>query len=621
MTGLVHRIVPLCLVILVSLQASGCLFGWFGKDDAQERRIERAAKPAELRALTTHSGDVRVARIRAWADSEYRTENPGWQERLAEQLDHASSLLIPLLGLRLELAETRDWQRTAADDLDGMLAELAAADDAKGVDWVVGLVPASPQASTAIDSMGHAKPLGRHILLRGYNDLEERRALAERLPNETIPEKLHEERRWHKQSVVLVHELAHTLGALHTRDERWIMHPTYASTIASFATPNVELMEVLLDLRLRQRGVPQDVAAIAEAGAMLTHLQTNPWGGWVSAAYDSAVGSLEEALARQPVIVTEHKEPVPQEAMAPLARARALLETGEQEAARVAIAELVTTYPANAEIRTAQCSIALATTGPNQEETAQACARAAELAPAEPTAELELAAAQLAAGNRAGAMTALGSARDRMKSASEVPEAMWAQLVRAYQSASAVTAAEELAPRTGAAAASVQTWASEMRRRFGLPVDASAFAIAAEDEPVYLALVQEILALTYADQHRKARSAAMAALQRYPDAPGLLAALCDVEIRQHRFAAARPRCERAIALQADNSWARYLLGIVELHFQRNQLAIEHLRRALADDPGLAQAWRSLAQAYQRIGDGAALEALGADYQQRFGQPL
>jgi hypothetical protein len=46
-----------------------------------------------------------------------------------------------------------------------------------------------------------------------------------------------------------------------------------------------------------------------------------------------------------------------------------------------------------------------------------------------------------------------------------------------------------------------------------------------------------------------------------------------------------------------------------------------LRKAIAADPELAQAWRALAKALERDGDQAALETLKSEYVQRFRQPL
>jgi predicted Zn-dependent protease len=52
-----------------------------------------------------------------------------------------------------------------------------------------------------------------------------------------------------------------------------------------------------------------------------------------------------------------------------------------------------------------------------------------------------------------------------------------------------------------------------------------------------------------------------------------------------------------------------------------QTGIEKLKKAIATDPELGQAWRTLAKAYVRAKDRAALEQLSKDYAAKFGSPL
>ncbi|HEU4613055.1 MAG TPA: hypothetical protein VFS15_13285, partial [Kofleriaceae bacterium] len=49
--------------------------------------------------------------------------------------------------------------------------------------------------------------------------------------------------------------------------------------------------------------------------------------------------------------------------------------------------------------------------------------------------------------------------------------------------------------------------------------------------------------------------------------------------------------------------------------------IDKLQRAIAADPDLGQAWRTLAKAYARAKDKEALEQLRKDYAVKFGAPL
>jgi len=63
------------------------------------------------------------------------------------------------------------------------------------------------------------------------------------------------------------------------------------------------------------------------------------------------------------------------------------------------------------------------------------------------------------------------------------------------------------------------------------------------------------------------------------------------------------------------------MGIVILRGRDTNAGIASLRRAIAADPDLGQAWRSLAKALVRKEDKAGLDQLRADYRARFGSPL
>ena len=86
--------------------------------------------------------------------------------------------------------------------------------------------------------------------------------------------------------------------------------------------------------------------------------------------------------------------------------------------------------------------------------------------------------------------------------------------------------------------------------------------------------------------------------------------------------AARATCMRALASAPNDSWALYLLGTLLLRDAGTTGAgIARLKQAIAADPELGQAWRTLAKAYARGNDKAALDQLARDYQTKFGQAL
>jgi predicted Zn-dependent protease len=136
--------------------------------------------------------------------------------------------------------------------------------------------------------------------------------------------------------------------------------------------------------------------------------------------------------------------------------------------------------------------------------------------------------------------------------------------------------------------------------------------------------VRGALNLVYANKHAEATKAITSAEKKWPNTPGLFAARCDLELRKTNLPAAKAACSKALALDGNTSWALYLSGVIEL---KNTSAagttqgIEKLKAAIAVDPELGQAWRTLAKAYARAKDQAGLDQLAKDYAAKFGTPL
>ncbi|HEY4223096.1 MAG TPA: matrixin family metalloprotease, partial [Myxococcota bacterium] len=93
--------------------------------------------------------------------------------------------------------------------------------------------------------LGYAEILGSYAVIRALDDLGEMRALDDllnRVPEEERA-KLYQHRRRHKACMVLVHEIAHTLGGVHGKNPDAILFPAYSveqenieeSAIASLA--------------------------------------------------------------------------------------------------------------------------------------------------------------------------------------------------------------------------------------------------------------------------------------------------------------------------------------------------------------------------------------------------
>jgi tetratricopeptide (TPR) repeat protein len=248
------------------------------------------------------------------------------------------------------------------------------------------------------------------------------------------------------------------------------------------------------------------------------------------------------------------------------------------------------------------------------------CLRAAEAAPADWRPALAL--AELAVGERLEQRwpTALAMAHQRLDYATTPPPpGAWQLLTLLYQRTDSPTLAEAAAKHTGDA--EVAAWAGRVRRDSGLPANAEALGVAPDREGDYVRAVQRALTglrLGGSD------AAQIEWVERdFPSLPGGPLLRCGLALKRARPAEAAAACERALALQEDCVPARYFAGAAAAQRAQWKPAAAHLRRAIELDPLQRGAWLLLGEVYRRSGhsSGAALAALAADYQKRFGEPL
>lgn len=567
---------------------SGCLIspiipiGGGGKSRT-ELQHESLGKlfPAQLVALGKWTSEVRVARLRVWADDEYRAQNLRWQRGFDEELDYANHVLFPMLGVRLE-AEYRSWERHApGSTLADHLETLATIDPGDDVVWVVGLTSSLSLASATFEQLGVATLGGRHLVVRGHADLEERKAFERAFPDLDPEEResVLEARRRHKTTAVLIHELAHSLGALHETEPDWIMNASYSHHAASISDRNRELMLITLDERLKPPAA-RDPRATTQK--LLAALDVE-WGGWEADERAELVENLRAELGAKPARGITGSAPAA--VMGQYRHAEQRLATGDHRGSQ------------------------------------------AELESADPQPAIEIAAARLAAGDPTGARATLVTAEARIESlAPGETAAAWLMLAAQYRAMGAITWTEDALAKAGATATAyhkLAAWAATTRVRYGIPRDGVRWKLVPEDDAAALRAVHGVLDLVNANRFDAAAKAATAAEKRWPQLPGLLAARCDLELRRGALAAARQQCDRAIA-QGGSSWALYLRGILDLQSESQtapKAGVARLREAIALDPDLGQPWRALGKALSRAKATAELEQLRHDYLARFDSPL
>jgi len=223
-----------------------------------QRDYAQTLRPREVEAAPVAGpdaplpGPARILRVRIYADADYQAQTLRWRDRVLGQLGRANKVLEAQFRVRLEAEPVRAWSRPdRAGGLDKALADLAATDPARDVDWVIGLVSSLPIFSESHEQLGMAYFFGRHFVLRGMDSLAEAEQLERALDKLAADEResLLRERRLHKETAVLLHEWAHTLGAFHERSPDWLMAPAYEVRQAAFSPESSRI--VLVGLRLR----------------------------------------------------------------------------------------------------------------------------------------------------------------------------------------------------------------------------------------------------------------------------------------------------------------------------------------------------------------------------------
>jgi len=248
------------LAALAAMLAGGCFiatppmrFGGKSSQEAQRQTLGNETPPA-LVSNATWSSEVSTQRIRVYADDDFRAQNVHWQHTFDDELAYANEVLAPLLGIRL-VAEYRSWQHHApGGSLADSLEELARLDPGSDVLSVVGLTSALALVSGTFDQLGYASIQGRHLIVRGYADREERQMFERAFPDLRADERdaLFASRRRHKTAAVLLHELGHNLGATHETEANTIMNATYSDHSASFSDHSREVMLATLAERVHR---------------------------------------------------------------------------------------------------------------------------------------------------------------------------------------------------------------------------------------------------------------------------------------------------------------------------------------------------------------------------------
>ncbi|MBS2016303.1 MAG: matrixin family metalloprotease [Deltaproteobacteria bacterium] len=254
------------MAVVVMATTAGCFAGYdsrWGQSAAVQRQHAADHAPT-LRGASDgdRATNVRTMKIRAYVARAYTTQVTDVPATLRELFADANDVVEPALGIRLELEGIRPWELARDDELPKVLGTLREQDPAGEVDWVAGFVGALPRATMSFHDLGYGDLPGRYVVMRAPSSAQEHdgieRAYAELKDEER--RRVQKEHRRHRVAAIFLHEIGHTLGAMHERSERNLMYPEYRSKMTTFGAETTEIMRAVL--AKRDAKAPAEQAAV-----------------------------------------------------------------------------------------------------------------------------------------------------------------------------------------------------------------------------------------------------------------------------------------------------------------------------------------------------------------------
>jgi hypothetical protein len=243
----------------------------WGQGKAEQKHHAAHLQPATVGAAPGETpAERRTASVRACATRAYAAETLGWEERFDELLRNANSVLTPSLGLMLHNGGTTLWAPEHGEGgLSTVIADLKSCDGPE-TDWVVGLVQSTPKLVADFHVLGRGQPYSPYLAIRAPNDPAELEGLTLALPDldDTTRQKLYSDRKRHKTLAVFLHELAHTLGAVHRTVKDTIMSSSYDSSERGFDDATLALLRDGVAIRLDRANRFADSRKYLESNAV-----------------------------------------------------------------------------------------------------------------------------------------------------------------------------------------------------------------------------------------------------------------------------------------------------------------------------------------------------------------
>jgi len=368
------------ITLIFSMISTSCYDSTWGETKRGQARNAKAALPASLEPRTEAprlAPAAHVVRVRIYATPSYVSQTIDWQKRIRDLLEDTNDVLTSDLAIKLEAESMSSWTDAGPEDqLSDVLRALHAKDAGDDVDWVAGFIGGIPKTDPSAHELGMSDEPGKHIVLRAISSASEHDAIDHNFDQLSEDQRmtLSRKRKQHRATSVLLHEIGHTLAAVHERDPRSIMNPSYDSRMSAFSSDALSLMHVSLAHR-DHLATSQDVQSYAQA--LLGILQGPSANAWIRADRDDLIQRLEQTTSSAataptpsptttqlvpppPATALTADEPLLSAADQPVYKhASALLQAGDARAAADVAKPLFSAYPKVYSIQDLRCRIAL----------------------------------------------------------------------------------------------------------------------------------------------------------------------------------------------------------------------------------------------------------------------
>jgi matrixin len=276
------------------LGSTACYDSRWGQAKRAQQRAAADSKPADIAPEYGNGaadGGKRALRVRMRPNARYLAQTVDAPRQIADLVDDANRVLGPTLGLELEVDRVQPWSGDS-DSPAAALSALRVDDPGKDADVVVGMIGALPRQTDSLHELGVATLLGKHLVIRAASRFDEHdsidRAFSELSEDDRA--RIMSQRKRHRALAVFLHELGHSLGAVHELDAQSLMHPVYNPKMNGFGGGGIALMRVAL--------AGGDHGAIARG--QLELLRGAKSAEWVEADRAEEIADLDATLSPLP---------------------------------------------------------------------------------------------------------------------------------------------------------------------------------------------------------------------------------------------------------------------------------------------------------------------------------